>query len=214
MAASTADEFSVDGRIVTIDNPGHAASAPDMWLAVVFKQLDQSRNYSREVREIVAGMGASRGPWSDGDVEAWMHEFMRRLDRGGVPIMAHVGAYDGNGVAHVYEIMDGDAWRINVDADGRECYNVALLERNHRAIRLLRRMRFDNGGTEETVEQADLHPELYSVEKAADTCRALITTGRWLDNPDGRLFAEGARIETVVVRPGEVTVVTDEMNRD
>lgn len=172
---------------------------------IVFKGLDQTV-VSLDGEHLADDIMMLKGDDVTPPIDRLIYMIKDLIVQRGYRLMAHVCGYDAGHNPHVYEIMGENCWRINIDDRGDIFYNFAILERRQLAGRSLRPCQIRNGEIWETRPEVDLHAELQSIDKAIDTCRALLDIGKWLESPLDLRFSDMPQAETVIVTPTTITL--------
>lgn len=197
-----------DTRIERIDIEGHQRTFTfwDRYVMVIHR-LDQYI-YDDSIAEVIEHIGDR---WPDtvppiSEVMPYVKKAIVDNNLNIIGVMAGYSRDDASGrlMPYVYQINGDDIRRINIDGNGKINYNFAIVEQSTSLGRIMRDVKVKNGETWETLPPLYLRCDLFSVDKAVELTRFLVSTAIYLDQVNSTNDRTD-KVDTVIITPHRIT---------
>lgn len=203
--ASKRGEEDYIERIDVVGHP-HIITFWDQY-ALVFHQADEF-SYNAGITSIIEEVMRR---WSEEipPIYELMPYIKKQIIDNGLQIIGIMGGYSrttqGSLEPHVYQILGNDLRRININNSGDLTYNCVFLEKETVFGRLLRDVQVKNGDNWENLPPVQLRCDLYSIDKAEEVTRFILSTSNAILNINQSTRQEN-EIETVVITSNKLII--------
>lgn len=175
--------------------------------ALVFHQADEF-SYNAGIIPMIEEV-MRRWPDEAPAIYELMPYIKKQIVDNGIQIIGIMGGYSrtakGNLEPHVYQILGNDLRRININNSGDITYNCIFLEKETVFGRLLRGVQVKNGDDWENLPPVQLRCDLYSVDKAEEVTRFILSTSNSILNINQSLYQHN-EIETIVITSNKLII--------